>query len=85
MPLVSLERISPVLGSNTSTPLTLHADRAVALRRQMSMSGSPNTTNRLPLPVFFSSLGHVQVGVHLGLQDRQRAEAASARRNGRRS
>ena len=40
------------------------------------MSGSPKTTNRLPLPVFFSSVRHVQVGVHPRLQDREAAEAA---------
>ena len=28
------------------------------------MSGSPNMTKRLPLPVFFEIGGHVEVGVH---------------------
>ena len=38
------------------------------------MSGSPKTTNRLPLPVFLRSLGHVQVGVHARLEHRDAAE-----------
>ena len=37
------------------------------------MSGSPNTTNRLPAPVFFSSR-HAQVLVHARLQHPQPAE-----------
>lgn len=39
------------------------------------MSGSPNTMNRLPLPVFFSSPAMCRVWVHLGFEDRQRGEA----------
>jgi len=39
-----------------------------------STSGSPNSTNRLPLPVFLRILGHVKVGIHPGLEDGQRRE-----------
>ena len=52
--LTPLVRTSPVVGSNTSTPLISTCELAVD-RPRTSMSGSPNTTNRLPAPVFFSS------------------------------
>ena len=64
-------------GSNTSTPLILTRITAAARRAGSSMSGSPNTTNRLPLPVFLRSLGHVQVGVHPRLEHRDAARACS--------
>ena len=32
------------------------------------MSGSPKMTNRLPLPVFFEIVGHVEVSVHACLE-----------------
>src|SRR5579863_7048218 len=54
MPAVSFERMSPVLGSNTSTPFTFTRMSSPPSSR-ISTSGSPNTTNMLPRPVFLSS------------------------------
>ena len=73
-------RISPVLGWNTSTPLTLtwicRPWRRCPGPRRISMSGSPKITNRLPLPVFFRSPAMLQVGVHARLEDGDAAELA---------
>ena len=38
------------------------------------MSGSPKTTKRLPLAGVLQVVGHVQVGVHARLEDRDAAE-----------
>ena len=38
------------------------------------MSGSPKMTKRLPLAGVLQVVGHVQVGVHPRLEDRERAE-----------
>ena len=59
MPSAPSLRTSPVVGWKTSTPLIRTWIRvppaASPPAGRMSMSGSPKMTNRLPLPVFFSS------------------------------
>ena len=55
MPSVSSLRTSPLLGSKTSTPLTLiwncPGSAPPPSTGRMSMSGSPKRTKRVPLPV----------------------------------
>ena len=45
----------------------------------ISMSGSPKMTKRLPLPVFFKVVGHVEVGVHASLEYWDAAEFVELR------
>ena len=75
MPSAPSLRTSPVWGWKTSTPLILTWIWSVSSSAsRMSMSGSPKMTNRLPLPVFLQVVGHVQVGVHAGLEHGDAAE-----------
>src|SRR5689334_9939021 len=67
------DSISPVCGLNTSTPLIL-TRICLSPAGSIAISGSPKTTNRLPVPVFFSLAGHMQIGVHPRLQDRDAAD-----------
>src|ERR1700730_925314 len=67
-------RTSPVLGWKTSTPFTF-ARSLPSFSSKMVMSGSPKMTKRLPLPeFFFEVIGHVQIGIHPGLEDRDAAQ-----------
>src|SRR5580704_3269150 len=67
-----LDSISPVCGLNTSTPLILTRIRSFPAG-SIAMSGSPKITNRLPERVL-QLAGHVQIGVHPRLQDRDAAD-----------
>ena len=70
--------MSPVLGSNTSMPLTLTRDRVVALVEDVDV-GLAEHDEQVALAGVLQLVRHVQVGVHLGLQDRQRAELGQLR------
>src|SRR5712692_6518134 len=69
---------SPVWGLKTSTPFTF--TRILPSFSLKSMSGSPKMTNRLPLPVFFEIVRHVQVRVHPSLEHRDAAQLIELRR-----
>ena len=73
MPSVSSERISPVFGSNTSTPFTCTriSPSPVVLDVDVRLA---EHDEEVALAGVLQLVRHVQVGVHPRLQDRQRAE-----------
>jgi hypothetical protein len=72
-------RTAPVLGWKKSTPFTFKRNLQ-SFSLAMVMSGSPKMTNRLPLPVFFEIVGHMQISVHAGLEHRNATQLTELRR-----
>ena len=75
MPLVSVERMSPVLGSNDVDAVHLDADLAAAVVEDLDV-GLAEHDEHVAAAGILQLLRHVHVGVDPRLEDRQAAEAA---------
>ena len=81
MPSAPSLRTSPLLGWKTSTPLIFDLHLAVLGVEDLDVRLAEDD-EQVALAGVLQVVGHVQVGVHAGLEDRNAAELAELRRVG---